>query len=223
MGSAQPDYQQMNIHDTNLDNWGFKIKRLRESKHLTQEELADKAGIGRSRLSRIELGHYKSPSPEVLPKLAKGLNIDFNSLKIIVYEIVTPSGKPEDWSKFDTGPLLKVSVYPDYVRVHAGEAVSVIDYIYVDKPTNAPYNVKAYRVTGDCMAPELLDGDYVIVDHDREINNGDKVACICDGQLHVAKLKIIGDEFWLENRFGTKRLTDCQGIAKVTGSFRKYH
>jgi hypothetical protein len=52
--------------------------------------------------------------------------------------------------------------------------------------------------------------------------NGDKVVCIYENDLHMAKLKIIGSEYFLENRYSTRKMTDYQGIAKVVGSYRKY-
>jgi hypothetical protein len=40
--------------------------------------------------------------------------------------------------------------------------------------------------------------------------------------MPVAKLKMIGNGYWLENRYATRKMIDCQGIAKVVGSYRKY-
>ena len=218
-----------------MEQWGILIKKLREEMGLTSLELATKAGLKPSTLRSWEVGHAKEYKANSLVKLAKGFGIsklaieDYlktgNVSSIIKKEIVAiPSGTPDLWNKFNSnsGNLLKVPVYPDYIQVHAGEVLNVIDYIYLDKPTTAPFTLKAYRVNGDCLEPELKDGDYVIVDHDRQIDNGDKVVCIFDNQLHVTKLKVIGGEFWLENRYGTHKMTDCQGIAKVVGSYRKY-
>ena len=39
-----------------MENWGIKVKRLREELHITQEDLERKSGIKRSYISRIELG-----------------------------------------------------------------------------------------------------------------------------------------------------------------------
>lgn len=73
-------------------NWGLKVKELKERAELTQMELAEKAKVGRSHLSRIELGHYEDPSSEILNKLANGFGITPNELRIKLYNIVTPSG-----------------------------------------------------------------------------------------------------------------------------------
>ncbi len=51
---------------------GQRIRGLREAAHLTQEKLAEAAGIGRITLVRIEKGE-QSPNYETLIALARGL------------------------------------------------------------------------------------------------------------------------------------------------------
>ncbi len=51
---------------------GARIRRLRESAGLTQERLAQQAGIGRATLVRLEKGEY-SPRYETLVSLARAL------------------------------------------------------------------------------------------------------------------------------------------------------
>jgi transcriptional regulator with XRE-family HTH domain len=51
------------------------IKSLREDKNLTQEKLAEDAGLTRGYISRLEKGTYADDSPSIktLRKIAKGL------------------------------------------------------------------------------------------------------------------------------------------------------
>jgi transcriptional regulator with XRE-family HTH domain len=53
------------------------IKSLREDKDLTQEKLAEDAGLTRGYISRLEKGSYgdDSPSIKTLRKIAKGLSV----------------------------------------------------------------------------------------------------------------------------------------------------
>ncbi len=53
------------------------IKSLREDKGLTQEKLAEEAGLTRGYISRMEGGTYSvdSPSIKTLQKIAKGLSV----------------------------------------------------------------------------------------------------------------------------------------------------
>ena len=54
---------------------GVQVKRERERALLTQQELAERAGIGLTTLNRIENGHAE-PHFRTIRKLAKALNID---------------------------------------------------------------------------------------------------------------------------------------------------
>ena len=54
---------------------GDKIRRLRDARALTQEELAAKAGITVAALSRIERNNAE-PRPTTRRKLAQALGVD---------------------------------------------------------------------------------------------------------------------------------------------------
>ncbi len=59
-----------------------KLKSLREERSLTQAELARRAGLLQSHISRLEAGRH-SPSMKTLQKLADALKIDVNSLSLL--------------------------------------------------------------------------------------------------------------------------------------------
>jgi transcriptional regulator with XRE-family HTH domain len=54
---------------------GAQVKRVRERALLTQQELADRAGIGLTTLNRIENDHAE-PHFRTIRKLAKALSVD---------------------------------------------------------------------------------------------------------------------------------------------------
>jgi len=56
------------------------IKKLRKEHHLSQEELAQKAGITYSTLIKIESGINKNPTLETLTKIATVFNIKIDAL-----------------------------------------------------------------------------------------------------------------------------------------------
>ena len=58
-----------------LKLFGMRIKELRTSRKLSQERLAEKAGISSKYLSRIEMGQH-FPSIDILTKLANALNVE---------------------------------------------------------------------------------------------------------------------------------------------------
>lgn len=65
--------------DPILRAFGFSLKRLREAKHLTQEELAEKAGIDRTYLSDTERGSRNIGVKNVV-RLANALGVPTGEL-----------------------------------------------------------------------------------------------------------------------------------------------
>ncbi|UPJ47667.1 helix-turn-helix transcriptional regulator [Bradyrhizobium sp. 200] len=57
------------------DRVGSNIQRLRREKRLSQEELADRAGIHQTYLSGVE-GGKRNPSVLVLDRISKALGVD---------------------------------------------------------------------------------------------------------------------------------------------------
>lgn len=54
---------------------GSQIKRLRNEANMTQQEVADRSGIIRTHVARIEMGDA-NPTLLTLKSLAKSLNVD---------------------------------------------------------------------------------------------------------------------------------------------------
>jgi transcriptional regulator with XRE-family HTH domain len=57
----------------------MRLKRLREKREWTQQELAEKVGVSRVTVARIEIGNRK-PSLELLERLAKALKVKVGDL-----------------------------------------------------------------------------------------------------------------------------------------------
>jgi transcriptional regulator with XRE-family HTH domain len=56
------------------DRVATKVKRLRARRGMTQEQLAERAGISRTYLARLETARH-DPTLSVLEKLAKALGV----------------------------------------------------------------------------------------------------------------------------------------------------
>ncbi len=54
---------------------GQMLRMLREEKGWTQEELAEKASVGRTYLAKLETGAKVNPTIAVLKRLAKSLRV----------------------------------------------------------------------------------------------------------------------------------------------------
>nr|DAD92892.1 MAG TPA: helix-turn-helix XRE-family like protein [Siphoviridae sp. ctxzZ3] len=60
----------------------LNIKRVREEKGMTQEQLAEKAYVNRSLLNQLETGKLKNTSINTLQKIADTLNCKITELFI---------------------------------------------------------------------------------------------------------------------------------------------
>lgn len=58
----------------------FNLKTIRQNMNLTQEELAEKSGVGRVTISRLETGELKETTAGTLSKLARALNVSIDQL-----------------------------------------------------------------------------------------------------------------------------------------------
>ncbi len=58
---------------------GMRLQRLRKNRGWTQQVLADKVGVSRVTVARIEIGNRR-PSLELLERLAKALRVKVGEL-----------------------------------------------------------------------------------------------------------------------------------------------
>ncbi|MBI5151337.1 MAG: helix-turn-helix transcriptional regulator [Candidatus Pacebacteria bacterium] len=72
-------YTQDNPFERERKKLGLTIKKIRESKRMTQEDLADKASSNVSYLAKIENG-YVNTSVRYLIKIARGLGVQVKDL-----------------------------------------------------------------------------------------------------------------------------------------------
>jgi XRE family transcriptional regulator, master regulator for biofilm formation len=56
------------------------IRKLREAQQMTQEQLAQKAGVTQGYIGHLERGLKKNPSLSILRKLAKALDVPVGRL-----------------------------------------------------------------------------------------------------------------------------------------------
>ena len=59
---------------------GFKIKEIRESKGMSQQELSTKSGISRLTIISLESGTQKTTTTKTLLKIANALGVSVQSI-----------------------------------------------------------------------------------------------------------------------------------------------
>jgi transcriptional regulator with XRE-family HTH domain len=148
---------------------GERLTRLRERRGWSMGALADRSGVSRAAISRIESGDTPSPGATTLAKLASALGCD-------VSDITGERPMPRRQVQVIEGGAA-VPVWRR--RVHAGgegywddttETVYVSLYVKVRHP-----NIKAAIVTGDCMEPWVMPGETVMFDPDQSPVDRDMV------------------------------------------------
>lgn len=203
------------------------LKKLRESKNLTIEELAKKASIGKGTVGDIETGRSKSTT-KTLTKISQALNLSenekamlFNSFLEIEHilpknltswkkginniELVTAEENEIKKSlRFEESSFEKIDLMsiPVYSSVAAGCGYipdsEPVEYVYIPK---IPGDCIGAKVNGDSMEPTLYDGDIVVIKKEIEVGIGEIGVFInkMTGESLVKRLKKKNGVYILES------------------------
>jgi len=210
------------------ENIGEIIRRVRKSKDLSQRKLSDLSGVDRAYICQLEAGKAGSITLVTARKLAQGLGVSPSiflgsggELQKEAPTIIYRQETPEDiLERLRVAISSTVPIYEDY-PFHAGSPVEPIDHVAIVRNRARGKNLEGYVARGNCLEPDIKDGYIIIVDRDGQIDNGDIVAALVDGELYLARLRRIADEVYLENNNGRIKLEDCQVAAPVIEVRRK--
>jgi len=94
---------------------GSRLKEVRDSKSMTLRQVEESTGISNAYLSQLENDKIKSPSANVLYKLASLYKVSLNDLlsetDVVSKQQVAENNKISDWSKriaFSAGDLTEI-------------------------------------------------------------------------------------------------------------------
>ena len=208
-------------------NWGYTIKRLREAKGLTQEELAAKVGIKRPILSHYELGYVEKLGQDLISRFAKVFEMTPSQLSQEIYgggdsSVISNVELDENHNSKKYG-VIRV---PIYGYVPAGKPIDLEGqadgYVIVCKEDLGMYaEDKLFSV---CIRGESLAGD--------NIHDGDKAIVtpnyeVIDGKLYIVKHenKVVLRHVYKSNnhlrlvaanpQYEDIEMTDCQLLGRV--------
>jgi transcriptional regulator with XRE-family HTH domain len=147
-----------------------KIKEARQAKHLSQEKLAQKAGIGRSALAQYEAGRT-NPSIETLKGIARALDmswvrlIDADAAAALVEKPGDKSANLGDEVPLPEHELENVPIY-GAISAHTSEYSESDVISYERLPKAAGGRIQwGRKVRGTCMQTEFEDGDIAIFEN----------------------------------------------------------
>jgi repressor LexA len=156
---------------------GEKVKYLRKSKKMTQQELAEIIGVSQSSIGMIE-SNKQGASNETLIKLSKALNVTLDELMGIDSNELKESSAVYDAINKDMSNVINI---PIVGIVRAGKPILAQENIEGYLPTLKHFldNDKDYfylKVKGDSMDQEFKEGSLLLIE---------KTPCIENGQIGV--------------------------------------
>ena len=201
-----------------------RLKDIRESARLTQEELATKMGVSKGTIGNYETGR-RAPDPEMLELIADIFNVDVdyllgrtNTLPVLNLEekwIIDCYRKTDDDIKSAVKTILrkygeekpvvveekKTKIIPLFGSSFAagsfepGTQDDPFEDYEVDAGSKAEF---AIHVSGDSMEPELHDGQIVLCTK-RKPQIGEIVVCLVNGSFYVKQFITDGVNIYLRS------------------------
>ena len=203
-----------------MNEQGKRFASLRKSKGMLQEELARKAGLSRSLITKLEGGNFKDAKQDTFDRLAKALDLTTNDFLTAIRGEQIKESPDQILERLRLATPISVPVYTNY-PVHAGEGTEPVEYVFLPRTRSARRGIEAYIVQGECLSPSIESKDIIIVDRERQIDIGDIVAALVNGEMHLGRLRKIADELYLENSHGRSALKDAQVAAPVIEVVRR--
>lgn len=146
-----------------------KLKELRQARGITQKQLADWSGLGRSQISNYENG-IRTPDWKTQEKLA-----DFFNVRL-------------DYLMDRDVPKTRIPVLGKVVAGIPLDAIEeIIDYeeIPFEMAKNGDYF--ALQIKGDSMEPRIKEGDVVIVRKQPDVESGEVAIVLVNGDEATIK------------------------------------
>lgn len=217
------------------NKFGIELKRLREDRQMTQEELAKALHVKRSTIGMYEQGN-RTPGYEVLEEIADFFNVDINTLHgkeskdngFCVSEAEANMICKYRTLDNDTAGIVnavlelcfrkRLRIYTYYRHIAAAGK----GFYFDDIPTStieAPDMDGAdflIGVSGDSMEPTFSDGDDLYVHSTNHINVGDIGIFIFEGECYVKEL---GEDGLISHnkRYPVIKGSDVRCVGKVLG------
>lgn len=147
---------------------GNRIKRLRESKSLSQVEFAKQVGIGKQLLYKYENNIIT--------------NIPSDKVKMIATALGTSPAYIMGWDNITSNSPVSIPVL-GYVRAGIPiEAVEqILDYEEISSELASTGEFFALSIKGDSMEPKMSAGDVVIVRKQETVENGEIAVVLING------------------------------------------
>lgn len=167
------------------------LKSLRNSRNLTQEELAQKLNIGRSRISMYESGQ-REPDFETTELIADFFNVDVDYLlgRTSKTTMLPESMAHGELPRFPNVFPIKTRKIPLLGEIACGQPIFCTEdresYVEAGTDVKADFCLKA---RGDSMVgARILDGDLVFIQRDAPLEAGQIYAVAIDDEATLKRV-----------------------------------
>ena len=167
------------------------LKSLRNSRNLTQEELAQKLNIGRSRISMYESGQ-REPDFETTELIADFFNVDVDYLlgRTSKTTMLPESMAHGELPRFPNVFPIKTQKIPLLGEIACGQPIFCNEdrecYVEAGTDVKADFCLKA---RGDSMTgARILDGDLVFIQRDAPLEAGQIYAVAIDDEATLKRV-----------------------------------
>lgn len=169
-----------------MKKYSNRIRELRQSKSLNQEQLAEQIGLTKQAISQYERGERR-PSMAVLESLCDFFNVSSDYLLGKDDVTLRFVGK-EDIERLEAPRSVRIPVLG---RVAAGIPIDsiedILDWEEITQDMASTGQYFGLRIKGDSMQPRIVDGDVVIVRSQPDAESGDVVIVQVNGDTATCK------------------------------------
>lgn len=144
-------------------NFGKKLRKIREEKGLTRQQLAEKTGLSLSTLYMYETKNM-SPTIDIVLNIAKALNVSLNDL--------VENDEIEKDSNDSNISLKKIPVYETILfnpETGSLDFKNDVDFIVMPNGMKGDFGLIVYN---DSMEPRLKVGDIAIIQRQSILDSG---------------------------------------------------
>ncbi len=174
---------------------GQVIKELRQQKGWSRQRLADVSGVSYGFIKALEQNPELGISVRIASKLAQALDTPPD----IFFKEVPPLPRPFDAILAELEASQPIAIpLSDPLHFAAGDGV-VEDYAYWARPKASNRNIRGIIARGNCLAPEIKEGEIVFVDTDLPPESGDIVIASIGDRVMAKRYRENSNGVWLES------------------------
>lgn len=171
-----------------MSKFSERLKELRTSRKLSQQELADKLGTSKSSVNMYERGE-REPGLEMLETIADFFNVDMDYLHG-KSKIANKSLEEGIFTRFDNISPIRTQRIPLLGEIACGKPIYCDEdresYVEVGADIRADF---CLRAKGDSMiGARIMDGDIVFIRQQSIVENGEIAAVIIDNEATLKRV-----------------------------------